>query len=439
MEQIKHSSFFDYAIKDNGFIESLTSYSLKFPEDIRLLNFYLDNSFQDPYSRIFLLIRTREKLYSKHEDVLMKKDKHIKSIFYNLLRTHFSMPRFNYSVRSLEDIIVLIDIMLIVTIDKEIFRIIDRTDLSKPLIGYNQDSSRRSVLLENYNLLCISPFASNPYQLKKIIIQDILNLNRDFPEHEFYEGGSDSQIVLSTIDSIYDEILTRTNSHIIRNYYLNQLQRNFGQVDMDAEIITDFNSSYEQFISKEFDENFLKSLSISELSTILNIDVNEILGINSEEKELDTFVKSEKLKKSKFSKIKINSTFRLADNVFKKYFELTLSSVRYNLIYPHFRLILADLFNHEIISKELKIVELTELEVKKFIGFFSDFKSTNTAPNLFSYKVDDLIIFLEHITGLVATKSTWEKSHRIKNFSLDKNFQREINSIIDKCPDDKKW
>ena len=163
------------------------------------------------------------------------------------------------------------------------------------------------------------------------------------------------------------------------------------------------------------------------------------MSVNSEEKQNELFLTSERLNKSIYSKIKINTTFKLADIIFKKYFELSIPNNRYKVIYPNFRCFLKELFNNEIITEELKKVELDELEVRNFIGFFSEYKSTNAAINIFTYEVINLITFLEHITGLEAKISAWDKAHRDKKGKPNKDCKREINTILDQYPRDKKW
>lgn len=442
MEQIIQSRFFDYAIKDKAFTKSFDSYSSKFPEDIQQLKFYIDNSFIDPYSRTFLLIRIHEQFFQKHKKLLLKKDRHIKSVLYELLQTPLYIPSFKYSIKSMDDIIVLLNIIIILKVDKQLTLIVERTDLSKILHGHNQTLNKRPVLINNFDLLSLSPFMLSPLKLKELLIHDISNINKDTPEHEFNEGGTDSQIVLSTINSIYNEIETRINANIIRNYYLNGYYEDVldkNQIGIEHINNLHFDSLFEQIISTEFNDNFLKATEISKLISLLDLDINEILSVNSEEKQNELFLTSERLNKSIYAKIKINTTFKLADSIFKKYFELSLPNNRYKLIYPNFRYFLKELFNNDIITKELKKVALDELEVRNLIGFFSEYKSTNTATNIFTYEVINLITFLEHITGLEAKISTWDKAHRDKKSKLNKDYKRKINSIIDTFPEDKKW
>lgn len=442
MEQIIKSHFFDYAIKDKAFMKSFDSYSSKFPEDIQQLKFYVDNSFLDPYSRTFLLIRIHEQFFQKHKKLLLKKDRHIKSVFYELLQTPLSIPSFKYSIKSIDDVIVLLNIIMILKVDKQLTLIIERTNLCKIFLGYNQTLYKRPVLLNNFDLLSLSPFMLSPLKLKELLTNDISNINKDTPEHEFYEDGTDAQIVMSTIDSIYNEINTRINANIFRNYYLNGYYEdvvNKNQIGIEHINNLHFDSLFEQIISTEFDDNFLKATEISKLVSLLDIKINEILSINSEEKQNELFLTSERLNKSIYSKIKINTTFKLADSIFKKYFELSLPNNRYKVIYPNFRCFLKELFNNEIITKELKKVELDELEVRNFIGFFSEYKSTNAAINIFTYEVLNLITFLEHITGLEAKISAWDKAHRDKKGKPNKDCKREINTILDQYPRDKKW
>jgi hypothetical protein len=442
MEQIIKSRFFDYAIKDKAFTKNFDSYSSKFPEDIQQLKFYLDNSFLDPYSRVFLLIKMHEQFIKKHKKLLLKKERHIKSVFYELLQTPLSIPPFKYSIKSIDDVIVLLNIIMILKVDKQLTLIIERTNLCKILLGYNQTLNKYPVLINNFDLLSLSPFMLNPLKLKELLTHDISNINKDIPEHEFYEGGTDAQIVMSTIDSIYNEINTRINSNIFRNYYLNGYYQDIvdkNQLGIEHINNLHFDSLYEQIISKEFDDNFLKATEISKLVSLLDIDISKILSVNSEEKQNEIFLTSEKLKKSIYSKIKINTTFKLANSIFKKYFELSLPNNRYKVIYPNFRYFLKELFNNDIITKDLKKVELDELEVRNLIGFFSEYKSTNAATNLFTYEVLNLISFIEHITGLDAKISAWDRAHRDKKGKPNKDCKREINTILDQYPRDKKW
>ncbi|KIA92474.1 hypothetical protein OA93_23340 [Flavobacterium sp. KMS] len=459
MEQVRQSFFFNHAIKDNSFMESFDSYSSKFPEDIRQLNFYIDNTFLDPYSRVFLLIRIYEQFIQKHKELLSEKDKHIKSVFYEILKIgNFG---FRYKIKSEKDLIVLLNISIPLFINYQLRSIVQRKELSKLLYGTIQPPNNQCFLINDFELLCLSHFILTSPQLETILINDITNINKELSEHEYKEKVTDSSILLIKLEASEREASIRTNIDVFCIYYMDYYMGRFMSSSMDSCWDTDWNSdwgnydaeyedkfhdkeltydnSYEQQIPELFQTYFLNRGKIDELDHRFVIDIPKIIGTRSEEKQKNVFLESEIFKKSIQSKITIHSTFKLADKIFKKYFELNLPNNRYKVIYPNFRYFLKELFNNDIINKDLKKVELDELEVRNLIGFFSEYKSTNTATNLFTYEVINLITFLEHITGLEAKISTWDKAHRDKKSKPNKDCKREINTILDQYPRDKKW
>jgi hypothetical protein len=459
MEQVRQSFFFNHAIKDSSFMESFDSYSSKFPEDIRQLNFYIDNTFLDPYSRVFLLIRIYEQFIQKHKNLLYEKDKHIKSVFYEILRIgNFG---FRYKIKSEKDLIVLLNISIPLFINYQLRSIVQRKELSKLLNGANQSLNNQCFLINDFDLLCLSHFILTSPQLETILINDITNINKELSEHEYKEKVTDSSILLIKLEASEREASIRTNIDVFCIYYMDYYMGRFMSSSMDSCWDTDWNgdwgnydaeyedkfhdkeltydNSYEQQIPELFQTYFLNRGKIDELDHRFVIDIPKIIGTRSEEKQKNVFLESEIFKKSIQSKITIHSTFKLADKIFKKYFELNLPNNRYKAIYPNFRYFLKELFNNDIINKDLKKVELDDLEVRNLIGFFSEYKSTNTATNLFTYEVINLITFLEHITGLEAKISTWDSAHRNKKFKLNKDYKREINTILDQYPRDKKW
>lgn len=440
MEQLIESSFFLYAVKNKTFLDSFESFSLKFPKQIQSLNFYLDNNFIECYSRVFLLIRIHEQFLSDHSELLSKKDLHIKSLFCKLFETQMFHFNLKYAVKQKEDIIILLHISMILSIDNQLQEIINRNNLSKSIYQDDKSLINQYLLIDNFNLLTLSPYIFNSSELKEILNNDISLINKDLPEHEFYEDGTDVAIVLNTIESIYSEIRIRTKSEHIRKYYLYGYHK-FTDHSLNSKRINNliFNSSFLIKIPKSFDEIFLKPINLAELRVTLNIDINKNISSKSEEKKNSLFMHSQIIKSSIHSKIKINCTFKLADSLFKKYFELSLSDSRFKTIYPRFRCFLEELFNITAIQKDMKNVDLEELEVKNLIGFFQEYKSTSITKNLFSYKVTNLITFLEHITGLQAKISTWDKAHRQQKFRLNKDWKKQINSIIDKYPEGRKW
>lgn len=460
MEQIRQSFFFNHAIKDNPFMESFDCYASKFPEDIKQLNFYIDNSFLDPYSRVYLLIRIHEQFIQKHKKLLYEKDKHIKSVFYEILKIRdFG---FRYKIENEKDIIVLLNISIPLFINYQLRSIVQKKDLSKILKGAIQPINNQCFLINDFDLLCLSHFILSYPQLESVLINDIRNTNKEISEDEYSKNVTDSSILLMKLEISEREASTRANTDDFSIYYMDYYMECFMGSSMDSCWDTDWNAdwgfydaklgdndpfheelyydnSYEQKLPKSFQTYFLNRGKTEEVDHRFVIDIPKIISTKSEEKQKRVFLDSEMFKKSIQSKITIHSTFKLADKVFKKYFELNLPNNRYKVIYPNFRYFLKELFNNDIITKDLKKVKLDELEVRNLIGFFSEYKSTNTATNIFTYEVINLITFLEHITGLEAKISTWDKAHRDKKSKLNKDCKREINTILDQYPRDKKW
>ena len=441
-------------------MESFDSYASKFPEDIKQLNFYIDNTFLDPYSRVFLLIRIYEQFIQKHKKLLSEKDKHIKSVFYKILE--FGNFGFRYKIKNEKDIIVLLNISIPLFINYQLRSIVQRKNLSKLLKGTTQPINNQCFLINDFDLLCLSHFILSNSQLEAILINDISNINKELSEDESSKNVTDSSILLMKLEISEREASIRTNTDVFCIYYMDYYMNRFMESSMESDWDTDWNAnwgfydaefgdndafheelpydnSYEQQTPKWFQTYFLNRGKAKEVDYRFVIDIPKIISTKSEEKQKNVFLESEIFKKSIQSKITIHSTFKLADKIFKKYFELNLPNNRYKVIYPNFSCHLKELFNNDIINKDLKKVELNELEVKNLIGFFSEYKSTGSTPNLFSYNLTNLITFLEHITGLEAKISTWEKAHRLEKYSLNKDYKRQINSILDTYPEDKKW
>jgi hypothetical protein len=461
MEQIRQSFFFNHAVKDNPFKESFNCYSSKFPEDLRQFNFYLDNTFLDPYTRVFLLIRIYEQFLQNHKELLSAKDDHIKSVFFSILEAgNFG---FRYKAKNEEDVIVLLTISIPLFINYHLRAIVSRKDLSKILSGKNQQFNSQCYLINDFELLCLSHFILTSPQLEEILINDIQNINKEISENEYSEKITDSSILLKNLEASQREASTRINSDNFCIYYIDYYMMQYLGSFMDSWWDSDwdsnwgntetefedndlmhhkgltYDSSYKQEVPTSFKTYFLNKRKIDELEHRFIIDIPKLISTKSGEKQKSDFIDSEMFNKSLQSKIMINCTFKLTDKIFNKYFELKLTKNRHQLIYPNFRYFLKELFHNETLITNLNKVELNELEVKNLIRFFSEYKSTNDTTNLFSYKVDNLITFLEHITGLEAKISTWEKAHRTEKYSLSKDHKRQINSIIDKYPQDKKW
>ncbi|SNB30433.1 hypothetical protein NO004_560093 [Flavobacterium psychrophilum] len=258
--------------------------------------------------------------------------------------------------------------------------------------------TQRTLFLDNPNLLGISPFLFDQEDWRKIILNEIEKL-------KYIEKHT------NPIFWIIDGCLKDTFYRLQINEF-SELQG-----------ITHFYKGWDESIKTSID---VFSLIVDECFDI---------GKNSEEqiaskKYSQEFVENQILDQSITSKLKINTTFEVADKVFKKYFELNFKKERFLSLYPNFRFFLQILCNKKnSIQNKPKSIGLSQEEVKKLIGFFSSYKSINTSDNIFTYEVKQLIELLEQISGLEAN-TTWEKSHRDIKYKIDNTLLREINSII---------
>ena len=256
--------------------------------------------------------------------------------------------------------------------------------------------SERILFLNDPNLLGISPFLFNQNQWIKIIVEEIRK----------------SKHIENDINYIFK---------IIKDC-LNETFERLG--------VSEFSDLRYKFYSDEWSEEILTANDMFALIVDEFIGNSEKLALDeNQEKKKDKYLRFEMEKNSINSKLKINLPFDVADKVFIKYFEISFTKDKCDKIYSGFRNFLKVICNNTLAETEIKAIEVTEEEVKKMIGFFSNYKEADTSPNIFNYTVPKLIELMERISGL-PQKTTWEKSHRDNKYKIDKNLEREINSII---------
>lgn len=259
--------------------------------------------------------------------------------------------------------------------------------------------SQRVLFLDNPDLLGISPFLFNQKEWEKIILNEVEKF-----KHEEEHLNSIFYIIKNCLDETFLRLGVENFNDLIYNYYNDN----------------------------DWDEKIKTSSDIFTLIVDDIIEYNDKLeSIKAEEKKEKDFLKFEIKNKTLINRITMNYNFELIDKVFEKYFELTIPANRFKAAHLNFKHYLNILFHRPVLNQKNELVELKEEEVKKIIRFFWHYKSPNTTYNLFSYKVEDLLIFFEQITGL-KSKTTWDKAHRDKKLNLTKNIEKEINSIIDK-------
>ncbi len=253
----------------------------------------------------------------------------------------------------------------------------------------------KAKIIDNPFLLGISPFLFSLIDFKKFIKSDIITSKIGYCAMDFHDVFKYS----------LNDTLHRLNSKVFIFY-------NDESIDDDDEFLF-------------YDAGDILNLFRGEI-----FEVWDNFGVKGQEdKRKEQFLESEMFKKSIRSKIQINLPFELAEKVFKKYFEINFTTNKYNEIYPSFRIFLKALCNKDSLETKIKTIDLNEEEVKKMIGFFSCYKETDKSTNVFNYTIPKLIELMELISGL-PQKTTWEKAHRDSNYKIDKNLEKEINSIL---------
>ena len=253
----------------------------------------------------------------------------------------------------------------------------------------------KSKIIDNSDLLGLSPYLFDFKDFKKYLTFDIHNSKIGYCAMDFHDIFKNS----------LNDTLYRLNSDGFLFY-------NTESVNDDDEVLF-------------YDAGDIINLFYGEIFSVWNNFDEKV----KEDKKTVKFLKSEMFKNSINSKLKINLPFDAADKVFIKYFEISFTKDKFDKIYPSFRIFLKALCNKNSIETQIKTIQLTDEEVKKMIGFFSCYKETDLSSNIFNYTVPHLVELMELISGL-PQKTTWEKAHRDNKYKIDKNLEREINSII---------
>ncbi|WP_186824041.1 hypothetical protein [Flavobacterium psychrophilum] len=253
--------------------------------------------------------------------------------------------------------------------------------------------TQRTLFLDNPNLLGISPFLFNQEDWKKIILNEIEKL-------KYVEKHT------NPISWIIDGCLKDTFYRLQINEF-SELQG----------IIHFY---------KGWDENIKTSIDVF----CLIVDECFDIGKNSEEqiarkKYSQEFLENQILDKSIQSKVSINVSFELAENIFNKYFEMSFTKERRFSISSNFNYYLRILMNVEQIEKKEITVNISKTEIKHLIHFFGFLR----IKNVLVFENKKIFSFIQVITGIKQT-STWENWLKPHKNELKKEIETAINSII---------
>lgn len=423
-------------------------------------------SYLDDYSKFFFLFKLREQFLDSYENYIEAYKLHESSVFYVL----FSIPEFStgvnvfqYDLDDESDSIIYINLFLQI----EMFKIIDRIIYSHPQL-YNYllgvltiEELKTPMFLSNPNLLLISAFIIEPYNLYKIVNNDF-ELQKVDLENDFLRKF-DVFPLIELLKNFDNNIYERTGRKYVRNYnpfYYKKEIHNIPVKDCNIhEFIEEnrllFSFDWENLPKYEIDTSF--SICEKKLCFCLNEGLDydlgekiyqdfqifstpsnflyEKIGIKNEdvvkknslkkiENQQDDFLLSTILRK----KMIIKSSNELAYRLIEKYIELN-KEIQDEKIKNGFKKLFDFLTNPEI--KEIPVIENVNLKkAKHLLSFFITMK---TEISVFEFKnIEDLKYLILYITGNIHSINNQQlrQVHRLPKFKIANEIKNKLRSEV---------